>query len=185
MHFHGIEPQATTWRTMLKPPEPRRLCYIKQKENTSHLWHLSSQIRQVWLKHCHATSSFPPPPSTTPPIPDDYPKQWSAHHATRTLTTHGDMATHDVHRHQPPTTTTRTMLEHHVTSTHTRSTAGEDGGDEVMPSPGKQVKQYFTLPLLVQRTPSDFRRTLPFPMDSADSPLEVHWSPLDMTGFHC
>ena len=34
--------------------------------------------------------------------------------------------------------------------------------------------QYFTLPLLVQQTPMDFRRTLPFPTDSADRPLEVH-----------
>ena len=45
--------------------------------------------------------------------------------------------------------------------------------------------QYFTLPLLVQQTPMDFRRTLPFPTDSADSPLKVHRSPLDMTGFRC
>ena len=45
--------------------------------------------------------------------------------------------------------------------------------------------QYFTLPLLVQRTPTDFRRTLPFPTDSADSPSEVHRSPLDMTEFRC
>ena len=27
LHFHGIEPPATTQRTTLKPPEPRRLCY--------------------------------------------------------------------------------------------------------------------------------------------------------------
>ena len=27
LHFHGIEPPATTQRTMLKPPEPQRLCY--------------------------------------------------------------------------------------------------------------------------------------------------------------
>ena len=45
------------------------------------------------------------------------------------------------------------------------------------------VGQYFTLPLLVQWIPTDFRRTLPFPMDSADSLSEVHWSLLDMTGF--
>ena len=54
------------------------------------------------------------------------------------------------------------------------------------------VQQYFTLPLLVQRTLSDFRQTLPFPMDSADSLLEVRRSLLevrrsllDMTGFRC
>ncbi|EDR03277.1 uncharacterized protein LACBIDRAFT_331731 [Laccaria bicolor S238N-H82] len=45
--------------------------------------------------------------------------------------------------------------------------------------------QYFTLPLLVQRTPTDFHRTLPFPMDSVDSPSEDRRSPLDMTGFRC
>ena len=45
--------------------------------------------------------------------------------------------------------------------------------------------QYFTLPLPVQRTLTDFRRTLPFLMDSADSPSEVHQSPLDMTGYRC
>ena len=49
----------------------------------------------------------------------------------------------------------------------------------------KPFIQYFTLPLLVQRTPTDFRQTLPFPTDSADSPSEVHQSPLDMTGFRC
>ena len=45
--------------------------------------------------------------------------------------------------------------------------------------------QYFTLPLLVQQTPTDFHRTLPFLMDSADSPSEVRRSLLDMTGFRC
>ncbi|EDR11039.1 uncharacterized protein LACBIDRAFT_324514 [Laccaria bicolor S238N-H82] len=46
-------------------------------------------------------------------------------------------------------------------------------------------QQYFTLPLLVQRTPMDFHRTLPFLMDSVDSPSEDRQSPLDMTGFRC
>ena len=46
-------------------------------------------------------------------------------------------------------------------------------------------RQYFTLPLLVQRTPTDFRWTLPFLMDSVDSLSEVRRSPLDMTGFCC
>ena len=32
-----------------------------------------------------------------------------------------------------------------------------------------RIFQYFTLPLLVQWTPSDFHRTLPFPTDSVDS----------------
>ena len=47
------------------------------------------------------------------------------------------------------------------------------------------VLQYFTLPLLVQRIPMDFRRTLPFPMDSVDSLSEVRRNLLDMTGFRC
>ena len=45
--------------------------------------------------------------------------------------------------------------------------------------------QYFTLPLLVHWTLMDFHQTLPFLMDSAASPSEVHWSLLDMTGFRC
>ena len=57
-----------------------------------------------------------------------------------------------------------------------------DGLDEC---DDKVHMQYFTLPLLVQRIPTDFRRTLPFPMDSADSPSEVRRNPLDMTGFRC
>jgi hypothetical protein len=47
----------------------------------------------------------------------------------------------------------------------------------------KGKPQYFTLPLFVQWTPSDFCRTLPFPTDPADSPSEFRWSPLEMTGF--
>ena len=54
---------------------------------------------------------------------------------------HSDTATHDVPHHRPPTTTTRMTLERHITSTHTRSTAGEDDGDEVVPSPGKQAER--------------------------------------------
>ena len=41
--------------------------------------------------------------------------------------------------------------------------------------------QYFTLPLLVQQIPMDFCQTLPFLMDSADSPSESvghDWIPL-------
>ena len=44
-----------------------------------------------------------------------------------------------------------------------------------------RIFQYFTLPLLVQWTPSDFHQTLPFPMDSVDSPSESvghDWIPL-------
>ena len=65
---------------MKSNPEPHQ-----QDERLSHLSHngfvmyktkvkyilLSApitQMRQLWLKHCHVTSSFSPPPSSTQPI---------------------------------------------------------------------------------------------------------------------
>jgi len=46
-------------------------------------------------------------------------------------------------------------------------------------------KQYFTLPLLFQQILMDFRRTLPFPTDPADSPSDFCWNPSEMTKFCC
>ena len=42
--------------------------YGKQKPNIYYPRHVSTQMRQRWLKHCHIASSFPPPPSSTQPI---------------------------------------------------------------------------------------------------------------------
>ena len=44
------------------------LLYGKQKSNIYYPRHVSTQMRQRWLKHCHVASSFPPPPSSTQPI---------------------------------------------------------------------------------------------------------------------
>jgi len=47
---------------------------------------------------------------------------------------------------------------------------------------GITLLQYFTLPLLFQWIPTDFRQTLPFPTDPADSPLDFQRSPLESIG---
>jgi hypothetical protein len=39
-----------------------------------------------------------------------------------------------------------------------------------------------TLPLLFQHMPTDFRQTLPVPMDPVDSPMDFHRSPLESIG---
>ena len=77
--------------------------------------------------------------ATHPPLPS---KTMSAGHTMRMLTTHGGRRTHNVCCHQPPTT----PQEWHQSTTspapsmQTQLMAGEDNGDEVMPSPGKQTQ---------------------------------------------
>ena len=46
--------------------------YGKQKPNIYYPRHVSTQMRQRWLKHCHVAPSFPPPPSSTQPIPHSH-----------------------------------------------------------------------------------------------------------------
>ena len=118
----------------------KALLNIKQNEYTSHPQHLSTQIWQVWLKHCHVASSFPPPPLTMPPIPHDHPNNehpprnedaddtWR--HTTSVVTNHPQPPQE---RHQSTTSPAPSM--------HTWLMAGEDDGDGVVPSPGKQAQR--------------------------------------------